>query len=340
MPAHLTNDSLSEHQDQASRITSTPRLSHPSTPDILFSRPNHVQNLRNGHFGITKPNSTSDGREIAEGMKKVSLVQHPDSRANILKREYSRSLLDDWLSEPSPSHSWTESPSFQDAHIHQQAVFPSDQPFRPSEIAPHQLFNYDASPLSPDQAYAQHNNTMYQQPSHGVFGPSNSADVFMLPLVSNDSNNPFRIDNGALATGFGQDSYNTHPHALQGEFDFNDSPLYPLTQYAADYSPYGLPQAQHTLPTQSDSSQAAIQQLSKDRNNSRDADLNKKLIEWRAAGMSYKDIARLGNWGLSDSTLRGRHRTLTLPKELRQRKAPWDDAAVSRQRCYPFMKRY
>lgn len=60
------------------------------------------------------------------------------------------------------------------------------------------------------------------------------------------------------------------------------------------------------------------------------ADLDEKLIKWRAQGITYKEIMNMGNWGLEESTLRGRHRTLTKPKEDRVRKPQWDNAAVSK----------
>lgn len=50
---------------------------------------------------------------------------------------------------------------------------------------------------------------------------------------------------------------------------------------------------------------------------------NALLIEWKRAGLSYKDIKRLGGFKEAESTLRGRFRTLTKAKEQRVRKPKW-----------------
>ncbi|KAJ5875136.1 uncharacterized protein N7473_012483 [Penicillium subrubescens] len=50
---------------------------------------------------------------------------------------------------------------------------------------------------------------------------------------------------------------------------------------------------------------------------------NALLIEWKRAGISYKDIKRMGGFKEAESTLRGRFRTLTKAKEQRVRKPKW-----------------
>ncbi|GLI76025.1 hypothetical protein PoHVEF18_004292 [Penicillium ochrochloron] len=50
---------------------------------------------------------------------------------------------------------------------------------------------------------------------------------------------------------------------------------------------------------------------------------NALLIEWKRAGLSYKDIKRMGGFKEAESTLRGRFRTLTKAKEQRVRKPKW-----------------
>ncbi|PTB66257.1 hypothetical protein BBK36DRAFT_1119660, partial [Trichoderma citrinoviride] len=63
------------------------------------------------------------------------------------------------------------------------------------------------------------------------------------------------------------------------------------------------------------SPQAAAERAAKDR----------FLIQSRREGISYKDIKRLGNFTEAESTLRGRHRTLTKAKKDRQRDPKWTD---------------
>jgi hypothetical protein len=53
------------------------------------------------------------------------------------------------------------------------------------------------------------------------------------------------------------------------------------------------------------------------------------LIEWKEQGMSYKDIKAQGGFEEAESTLRGRYRTLTKPKEKRVRRPEWGERDVS-----------
>lgn len=56
---------------------------------------------------------------------------------------------------------------------------------------------------------------------------------------------------------------------------------------------------------------------------------NALLIHYKEQGMSYKDIKALGGFEEAESTLRGRYRTLTKPKEERVRRPEWKDRDVS-----------
>jgi hypothetical protein len=56
---------------------------------------------------------------------------------------------------------------------------------------------------------------------------------------------------------------------------------------------------------------------------------NAFLIQCKEQGMSYKDIKALGGFEEAESTLRGRYRTLTKPKEQRLRRPEWSDRDVS-----------
>ncbi len=57
----------------------------------------------------------------------------------------------------------------------------------------------------------------------------------------------------------------------------------------------------------------------------RDDEKDAFLIRSKRAGMSYKDIRRLGRFKEAESTLRGRYRTLTKSKEERVRRPSWTD---------------
>ncbi|KAJ5354995.1 uncharacterized protein N7496_012207 [Penicillium cataractarum] len=62
---------------------------------------------------------------------------------------------------------------------------------------------------------------------------------------------------------------------------------------------------------------------------------NALLIEWKRAGLSYKDIKRMGGFKEAESTLRGRFRTLTKAKEHRVRKPKWlkSDVSITPDTC-------
>lgn len=56
---------------------------------------------------------------------------------------------------------------------------------------------------------------------------------------------------------------------------------------------------------------------------------NALLIQWKEQGMSYKDIKAHGGFEEAESTLRGRYRTLTKPREARVRRPEWSARDVS-----------
>ena len=70
------------------------------------------------------------------------------------------------------------------------------------------------------------------------------------------------------------------------------------------------------------------------RSSQRDTARDELLIRCKNEGMSYKDIKALGSFEEAESTLRGRFRTLTKPKEQRVRKPEWRESDVSRSNCH------
>jgi len=56
---------------------------------------------------------------------------------------------------------------------------------------------------------------------------------------------------------------------------------------------------------------------------------DKYLVEARLAGVPYRDIRINGEYPEAESTLRGRFRTLTKPKNERVRKPEWMETDVS-----------
>jgi hypothetical protein len=68
---------------------------------------------------------------------------------------------------------------------------------------------------------------------------------------------------------------------------------------------------------------------SKGRSAQRDTSKDELLISCKAQGMSYKQIKELGGFEEAESTLRGRYRALTKPREARLRKPEWGKREVS-----------
>ncbi|KAJ9500534.1 hypothetical protein H2202_003750 [Exophiala xenobiotica] len=64
------------------------------------------------------------------------------------------------------------------------------------------------------------------------------------------------------------------------------------------------------------------------RNGQRDTSKDDFLVRSKARGLSYKQIKELGKFEEAESTLRGRYRALTKPKEARLRKPEWGDREI------------
>ncbi|KEF59512.1 uncharacterized protein A1O9_04356 [Exophiala aquamarina CBS 119918] len=69
--------------------------------------------------------------------------------------------------------------------------------------------------------------------------------------------------------------------------------------------------------------QDASRRHSKGRSAQRDTSKDELLVSCKAQGMSYKQIKELGGFDEAESTLRGRYRALTKPREARLRKPEW-----------------
>ena len=139
---------------------------------------------------------------------------------------------------------------------------------------------------------------------------------------------PFEVSNGfPTAEHYSYDTPRSDINTYHGHnFDFNQ----PLND-AVQFSAYRLPHDYLPSNTHSDytSTVAASNASGRGRQSAKNDDLDRKLVEWRNAGLSYKEIMQKGEWGLEESTLRGRYRTLTKPKEKRMRKPTWNPHSVS-----------
>jgi hypothetical protein len=71
-----------------------------------------------------------------------------------------------------------------------------------------------------------------------------------------------------------------------------------------------------------------------DRTSKRSKSKDQMLVDLKQRGYSYKDIKVMGQFEEAESTLRGRYRTLTKPKEARVRKPEWGDREVRLKLCH------
>ncbi|KAF3391477.1 hypothetical protein F1880_007871 [Penicillium rolfsii] len=130
---------------------------------------------------------------------------------------------------------------------------------------------------------------------------------------------PGKPDHSSI-TALGMGTLQAHP-------SFNDSPTYTSLPSMAEYNtsfPTPGSSTIHPEPPQLQPENKAIK-ASLHYSDARNA----LLIEWKRAGLSYKDIKRIGGFKEAESTLRGRFRTLTKAKEQRVRKPTWLKRDVS-----------
>ncbi|KAI5288513.1 hypothetical protein KEM54_005155 [Ascosphaera aggregata] len=116
------------------------------------------------------------------------------------------------------------------------------------------------------------------------------------------------------------EQYSPHGNAAYGASPDN---FLPSPQLESSYQPVGInptvletPAAPHTTPAAPRRPQVVP--------SSRDA----VLLEGRRRKLTYRKIKEIYNLPESESTLRGRYRNLTVPREHRQRKPVWQDNDV------------
>lgn len=101
---------------------------------------------------------------------------------------------------------------------------------------------------------------------------------------------------------------------------------------------YEMPEVQPSVPinnhmvrstTRSETHTSATSRQVGTKSAQRDTSKDDLLVRLKSQGMSYKQIKEVGGFGEAESTLRGRYRALTKPKEARLRKPEWGDREVT-----------
>lgn len=116
----------------------------------------------------------------------------------------------------------------------------------------------------------------------------------------------------------------------------NDDGHHPWCMVEQDHN-CGLPKVQPFVPASNHMTRSATRSASQtlatsrqvgSRSGQRDTSKDELLVHLKSQGMSYKQIKEIGGFGEAESTLRGRYRALTKPKEARLRKPEWGDREV------------
>lgn len=318
-----------EQQSTSFRPPVTPTVSHMSTPQSIFSNPRTSPNTGQSPYDWATPATTVSSyfkghSTIHASNNQSELYRAPSTIGGKISDDFNVQFV---LDAGNDNQQWLQDAESDDLSYRRgsqsAAVQLQDQKqlFESAEVidfmAPEdfRVLNnerqvrsqtcmqpvYDGKELYLGQRYLPVDQKVF-----------NIADLeFNNPFSPTNVINPYETQ-----TVYGQlDAYDA--------LDFN-APFY----QNVGYPPPLAVTPSNDLAVQGNGKQSRVGQ-SRPRHNGRDEDLDRKLVEWRDAGMSYKEIMARGNFGLEESTLRGRYRTLTKSKEKRLRKPLWDEHAVS-----------
>lgn len=158
----------------------------------------------------------------------------------------------------------------------------------------HQSGFLDDQIYFPTNAASDYQHDMYDQPPSSAYNASSINQAY-LPFVSSD----------------------------RSSFDFSTSASDKHPTAAFTFTPSGL------SSVQMDGSGTDQPSTSNSRSRVMDREaMDRKLVHLKNQGMTYKEIKKQEGWGLEESTLRGRYRTLTKPKHQRVRKPGWNRDSV------------
>ncbi|KAK5953130.1 hypothetical protein OHC33_005698 [Knufia fluminis] len=312
-------------RDAQSQVSTTPRLSHVTTPDSIFSVAQPT-GARNGSREVDTPASNvSVGHRTSIKKGTMSPANISSSHDRDTQEIEQSPLKDDWLSEYNgEDEGWmgnndllnTQSQAT-GAYMQQQNLdqhpqsqgLPSDTTF-PTNTH-NGLFNVDQPST----------NTMNDWDQNFDFGgfpqPPSFADLDgELPGTEHD-----------FSTTVYQNTYNYQQPGVNPQatgFDFN-TPLNSHDAYGTNYQSAPSTLSSNNFGPDYPSSSGTG---GPGRQGNHDRQKDELLIRLRQQGMSYKDIMATGKFDLQESTLRGRYRTLTKFKDQRVRKPVWDNNAI------------
>jgi hypothetical protein len=174
--------------------------------------------------------------------------------------------------------------------------------------------------------------------SDGMFAPSTFQELFPMtvPHLSTTTMPPVEQTMPAGFVSYGADGLVVPGHLFNttlDRFTFADPSPVLLSTQAMTENTFALAtlSGANELELPSDATEQAVRYVPETTRNTRD----EYLQEARRRGLSYKEIKRRGGFTEAESTLRGRIRILSKPKEMRVRKPQWNRSDVSYQLQVP-----
>lgn len=322
-----------EQQNALFRHSTTPTLSHQSTPQSLFSAPRTSPNTGQIPYDWGTPATTvsfsfkghNSNNAAPSGQSEMYEVSSADDSKTA--EGFDVQLISDAGND---NQQWLQDAELDDLNYRrgsQSAVIHLQGQKQNFGQATADVIDFMApANLSVADNEKQLSNHEYMRPTYVNSEPILGQQY--LPFEQRTFNTMGLEFNNPFAVNTNMNLYDMHPTYNRvdsyGAFDLS-TPLY----QSANYS---LPSA--IIPSQNFTVESDVKQPSRggpsrSRHNVRDEDMDRKLVAWRDSGMSYKEIMQKGKFGLEESTLRGRYRTLTKSKDKRLRKPVWDDHAVS-----------
>lgn len=326
------NGSCVNPRDVASQVSSTPQ-SHITTPETVFSVA-YRDGSRYGSGGLgTSPSTMSMKSRGPLNMDTSSPLEVQTKKYSGLGNGQQADIDTQWLSETNNDNDeWLSKAEEEDA----QSQIQEGLDVGARNDIQHGLDSY---PYNNNASWSINNGN-----SGRIVPAFHSSEDQNAPVVTGHY-----IANRSTLVDLGRETYDTSntfmgydgnevyggmPHGddsdVHGTFDFN-LPSYNTNHFNAHGTMCdALPSNGHLATDGSVVSYDGASSHSRSRQHGlRDEELDRKLVAWRNAGMSYKEIMAKGNFGLEESTLRGRYRTLTKTKDQRLRKPVWDARAVS-----------
>jgi len=319
LSSQQTNDVGVDVRDFQSELSTTPRLSHDTTPDSIFSAPHRPTIARDGSREVGSPASTvSAGNRASVQTNTIFPLQVLPGHDRDLGGQ--EDPYDNWISaHNSDNPEWLNNYDQEgtlDQTLDQPAVHPemlANNTFQPPHMS---------NTFVPNQA-PPGSDTDTSNDWDPVFGLQ---DFSVPPSFDDLAGESYETENGSYRT-FQQNAYTQQQPGINGYqgFDLNAA-SYGSSSYNSMYAP-----AAATLPSLGFDTTLSVTNGAgnRGRQGNQDAQKDELLVRLRQEGKSYKEIMKMNIFNLEESTLRGRYRTLTKSKEQRLRKPAWDSQAVS-----------